>query len=142
MAGVAFRAPTNPSARTAPSHVIPALTHVLRPRRGAVGCYNHHVIPVPTHVIPVPTHVIPATHHVIPALTHVIPALTHVIPVPTYVIPAKAGIYRTASDAPSLELVRPKFDLPDAVDAVVLPGGDSGDAVLRKADAGRALAVE
>ena len=142
MAGVAFRAPTNPSARTAPSLIIPALTHVLRPRRGAVGCHYHHVIPATHHVIPAITHVILVPTHVIPATHHVIPATHHVIPVPTYVIPAKAGIYRTASDAPSLACVRRKFDLPNAARPVELPGGDSRDDVLREVDAGRALAVE
>ena len=67
---------------------------------------------------------------------------THVIPAPTHVIPAKEGIHRTASDAPSLARIRGELDLPYAVDAVVLPGGDSRDGVLRKVDAGYALAVE
>ena len=48
----------------------------------------------------------------------------------------------TASDAPLFARVRGELDLPDAVRAVELPGGDSRDGVLRKADAGHALAVE
>ena len=70
------------------------------------------------------------------------PQHTHVTPALTYVIPAKAGIHRTASDAPSLARIRGELDLPYAVDAVVLPGGDSRDGVLWKVDAGYALAVE
>ena len=50
--------------------------------------------------------------------------------------------YRGIRMPASLERVRPKFDLPNAVDAVVLPGCDLRDAVLRKINAGQALAVE
>ena len=42
----------------------------------------------------------------------------------------------------SLARLRGELDLPNAVDAVELPGGDSRDAVLREVDGGQTLAVE